>query len=274
MPQRPLPTPPPIPPDARRPRRAVAVLSEGPRVPVATEVMVPPPVPPEARRVRSPAALASAPDADLVTASRDGDRRAFAELVRRYRPRIMALALQMTASRADSDDITQEVFLQALEGLPGFGGRCAFYTWLYRIALNTILEARSSRQRRVVDLDDPRVSLAVAVDASHNPAHATELRETYIQLVRAFDTLSPLLRSTVALITLQGLSLAAAAEVMGTTEGTVAWRMHEARDQLRRTLQPSGVTAGVSVVIPSRQRVVEHDTPGASLALALTLACV
>ncbi len=262
MPPRPRVQPPPIPPQARRGAVAEPVRA------------LPPPVPPEARRVRSPATVAASSPEALVASAQGGDARSFAELVRRYRPRILALALHMTASPTDAEDIAQEVFLRAFQHLAEFEGRSAFFTWIYRIALNKILETRARRRRLVVDLDDPRVALAVAVDASGQPQRALELRETYTQLVRAFDALSPLLRSTVALTTLQGLSFAEAAVVLSTTEGTIAWRMHEAREQLRRALRPESVAADAPVPTPSRRRAVATDTSSASLALALALACI
>lgn len=195
---------------------------------------VPPPIPPEALRPRlGPEATTEA----LVEAARVGDARAFGHLVRRYRPRILALGLHLTGSRSDAEDVAQDAFLRAFQALPEFEGRSAFFTWVYRIAVNRALQLRAGRRAQPrADLDDPRVALAVAVDAAAAPGRALELRETYAQLVAAFDALSPLLRTTVALVTLQGLSHPEVAAVMDSTEGTIAWRMHEARAQLRRAL--------------------------------------
>lgn len=173
----------------------------------------------------------------LVRAARNGHARAFQELVRRFRPRIRALALQLTANASDADDVTQDVFLKAWENLGGFEGRSAFFTWVYRIAVNRALQVRQrAAARPCVDPDDPRVTLAVAADGHASPTHALELRERYGQLLWAFDQLSPLLRTTVALTTLQGLSYPEAAAVLGVPEGTIAWRMHEARAKLRAAL--------------------------------------
>ncbi|MCS6798911.1 MAG: sigma-70 family RNA polymerase sigma factor [Myxococcota bacterium] len=181
-----------------------------------------------------PAAEASA----LVDAARTGDRRAFSELVRRYRPRIYALALQLTGSASEADDVTQDAFLRAFANMSRFEGRSEFFTWLYRIALNRALNGRrDGRRRQRVDMDDPRVQAALAVDAGGDPRRAMELRETYAQLVAALDALSPVLRTTVVLTVLQRLSQREAAVVLGTTEGTVAWRIHEARRQMRETLR-------------------------------------
>jgi RNA polymerase sigma-70 factor, ECF subfamily len=173
----------------------------------------------------------------LVKRAQGGDRAAFDDLVRRYRARIYALTLHLTGSRSEADDITQDVFTRAYQRLDTFGGRSEFFTWLYRIAVNRALNARrDTARRRTSGLDDPRVQAAVAVDAYGDPRRAAELRQTYARLVAALDRLSPTLRSTVVLVALQGLSHDEAAAVLGCSAGTVAWRIHEARNQLRAAL--------------------------------------
>ncbi len=170
----------------------------------------------------------------LVDAAKAGDDRAFEELFRRYRPRIYALALHLTGQPSDAEDITQDAFLKAYSKLAGFEGRSEFFTWLYRITLHRALNVRRNRgRRRTVGLEDPRVMAAVAVDAHGDPRRALELQEAYAHLLAAFDRLSPTLRTTVVLTTLQGLSYKEAAVVLNTSEGTVAWRVHEARRKLQ-----------------------------------------
>jgi RNA polymerase sigma-70 factor, ECF subfamily len=174
----------------------------------------------------------------LVKRAQAGDRAAFDDLVRRYRARIYALTLHLTGSRSEADDITQDVFTRAYQQLHTFAGRSEFFTWLYRIAVNRSLNARrDTARRRTSGLDDPRVQAAVAVDANGDPRRAAELRQTYARLVGALDRLSPTLRSTVVLVALQGLSHDEAAAVLGCPAGTVAWRIHEARNQLRASLE-------------------------------------
>lgn len=195
----------------------------------------------------------------LVAAAKAGDKRAFEELVVKYRPRIFALALHLTGSRSDADDITQDAFLRAYRKLDGFEGRSQFFTWLYRIALHRALnKTRDRGRRRTVGLDDARVAAAVAVDAAGDPMRTLELRQTYGHLLTAFDSLSPLLRSTIVLTTVQDLNYREAAVVLNTTEGTVAWRIHEARkklrgemDRLQKDPTPSGVrTHRISGIAP------------------------
>ncbi len=189
-----------------------------------------------------PLPVREAPPAALVARAQHGDRAAFGELMRRYRPRIYALALHLTGDAHDADDVAQEAFLRAYRAIGDFRQAAEFFTWVYRIAVNLALNVRRgrARRRRLVGgaLDDPRVALAVQADASGDPRRAVELRQTYARLVEALDALSPSLRSTVVLVALQGLSHEQAGAVLGCPPGTIAWRIHEARQKLARALAP------------------------------------
>jgi RNA polymerase sigma-70 factor (ECF subfamily) len=175
--------------------------------------------------------------AALVRRTQLGDRAAFNELVRRYRERIFALVLHLTGSESDADDITQEVFLGAYRHIDQFAGRSEFFTWVYRIAVNRALNARRDRSRRnETPIDDPRLTHALAADASGDPGRAAELRQTYQRLLGALDSLPPELRTTVVLVALQGLSHAEVAVIQDCSPGTIAWRIHHARGKLQRAL--------------------------------------
>ncbi|MDH5491800.1 MAG: sigma-70 family RNA polymerase sigma factor [Myxococcales bacterium] len=174
----------------------------------------------------------------LVEAAKRGEPGAFDGLVRKYRPRIYALALHLTGRPSDADDITQDAFLRAYSKIESFEGRSEFFTWLYRIALHRALNVKRDRgRRRTVGLEDARVDAAIAVDAVGDPRRALELRESYTHLLAAFDELSESLRTTVVLTTLQGLSYREAAVVLETNEGTIAWRVHEARRKIRGAME-------------------------------------
>lgn len=174
----------------------------------------------------------------LVDAARGGDPRAFDALVTRYRKRIFALALHISGSASEADDITQDVFLKAYRALPQFEGRSQFFTWVYRMTVNRSLNAKRDRLRRGEDSIEDIVELAVQVDARTNPAKATELRETYARLLRALDGLPAEMRTTVILVSLQGMSHGEVAVVQDVSEGTIAWRMHEARRRLMESMAP------------------------------------
>jgi RNA polymerase sigma-70 factor (ECF subfamily) len=183
------------------------------------------------------AAQRRARDADvLVEAARAGDASAFDRLVRRFRPRIYALALHLSGSASDADDIAQDAFVQAYKHMAHFEGRSHFFTWLYRITVNRALSKQREQRTRGVSLDDVRVEVAMRFDAPSDPRQALELRETYSALLEGLDGLSSSLKSAVVLTALQGLSYQEAAIVLGTTDGAIAVRIHEARKQLRAAL--------------------------------------
>jgi len=175
----------------------------------------------------------------LVAAAKAGDGRAFDSLVKRYRKRIFALALHMTGSAHEADDITQEVFLKAYRALPQFEGRSQFFTWVYRMTVNRSLNSRRDRARRGEDtIDDPRLELAMEVYARGNPGREAELRQTYARLLRALDSLPIDMRTTVILVSLQGMSHGEVGVIQKVSEGTIAWRMHEARRRLHEAMAP------------------------------------
>jgi RNA polymerase sigma-70 factor (ECF subfamily) len=185
------------------------------------------------------AELEAATATALVVAAKAGDQRAFEALVVRYRKRIFALALHITGSSSEADDIAQDVFLKAYRALPQFEGRSQFFTWVYRMAVNRSLNVRRDRARRGEDtLDDPRLELAVAVDARSNPGREAELRQTYARLLRALDSLPIDMRTTVILVSMQGMSHGEVAVIQNLSEGTIAWRMHEARRRLNEAMAP------------------------------------
>src|SRR5437868_14200223 len=96
----------------------------------------------------TPAQREAATAALLVSRAKAGDASAFGDLVRPYRKRIFALALHLSGSASDADDIVQDVFIRAYKALPQFEGRSEFFTWMYRLTLNRAFDARRSRVRR------------------------------------------------------------------------------------------------------------------------------
>jgi RNA polymerase sigma-70 factor (ECF subfamily) len=195
----------------------------------------------------------------LVDAAKAGDQAAFAALVTRYRKRIFALALHITGSASEADDIAQDVFLKAYRALPEFEGRSQFFTWVYRMTVNRSLNVCRDRARRGEDmLEDPRLELAVAVDARSDPGRAAELRQRYARLLRALDALPADMRTTVILVSLQGLAHGEVAVVQKISEGTVAWRMHEARRRLNEAMMPQKLQRRRELSAELSRVLVEH----------------
>lgn len=189
----------------------------------------------------TPAQREAATAALLVARAKAGEPHAFDALVRRYRKRIFALALHLSGSESDADDIAQDVFIRAFRALDQFEGRSEFFTWVYRLAVNRSLDARRASARRSessIDESDPRIERALQVDADGDPRRAAELRQTYARALRALDALPPEMRTTVVLVALQGLSNAEAAVVQRCSRGTIAWRLHKGRRRLLEATAP------------------------------------
>jgi RNA polymerase sigma-70 factor (ECF subfamily) len=188
--------------------------------------------------------MSSLSDRDLVDRARAGNEQAFAQLVRRHQQRIHRLALHILRDRAEAEDVTQETFIRAFRALARFDGRSEPYTWFYRIAVNLSLNAIRSRksQRTTSDGDDPRLeSIAgdTRVAGADPPAQAAN-RQLYAALAQGIDELSETLRTTLILVCMDGRSHEEASQILGAPEGTIAWRVHEARRKLREFMAKRG----------------------------------
>lgn len=182
---------------------------------------------------------APATEPDLVTRAQAGDQAAFGELVRLHQGRVQACAMQMLGSRAEADDAAQEAFIRAWRALSRFDGRAKLSTWLYRITVNVCLNRiRGNKRHKASDLGGEGVPEPAADpdQGGTNPHRNVERSQMYGRVGLALEDLSPSLRSAVVLVLLQGLSHREAGEVLDCAEGTVAWRIHEARRRLRVSL--------------------------------------
>lgn len=173
----------------------------------------------------------SAEDAACLARARAGDRAAFAELVRKHQRRIYRAAFHMTGSHSDADDVCQEAFLRAYRGLRGFDGRAEFGTWLYRIVINASLNhLRSRRRERAEELPDETVA------TGQDPRQQAEGREQMRAVLAGLAALSVTLRVTLILATLEQMPYREIAAALEVPEGTVAWRVNQARKLLRLQL--------------------------------------
>lgn len=191
-----------------------------------------------------------AEEADDLARARRGDRQAFAGLVRRYQRRVYAAALHILGNHGDADDVTQETFIRAYRGLSGFDGRADFFTWLYRITINTALNAMRSSKRGQALSDRSQVeaehgggrpeSLGVL---ERTPAEWALLSADLRRVMEAVASLSPPLRITLVMATVDDVPYKQIAEILEIPEGTVAWRVNEARRLLRLKLSTDDAAA-------------------------------
>jgi RNA polymerase sigma-70 factor (ECF subfamily) len=190
--------------------------------------------------------MAALTDRELVDRARSGDAGAFGQLVRRHQTRIHRLAAHLLRSRAEAEDVTQETFIRAYRALARFDGRSEPYTWFYRIAVNLSLNALRSRKARrtTTDVDDPRFdALASQAHGGDEPPADAARRQLYEALARGIDGLSETLRTTLVLVCIDGRSHEEASAILGAPEGTIAWRVHEARKKLRQYMAGEGFGA-------------------------------
>jgi len=188
--------------------------------------------------------MAHRTDRELVDAARGGEAEAFGAIVRRHQKRIFRLTSHLLRSAAEAEDVTQETFVRAYGALARFDGRSEPFTWIYRIAVNLSLNAIRARKttRNSAPPDDPKVEglLFESRGAGTTPADATQDRELALALIDGLGELSETLRTTLILVGVDGLSHAEAGKILGCPEGTVAWRVHEARRKLRAYLAGRG----------------------------------
>ena len=166
------------------------------------------------------------PDGSLVSAAIGGDREAFGELLRRHYDRIHGLAWQMTGSRADADDIAQDVCCTLVEKIGSFRGEAKFSTWLCGLVFNCCRD-HHRRRRSFLGFTE---RLAVLTSLTRGPDGRDLHDQVWID--SAISRLKPAYRDTVVLVAGQQLTHAEAAEILGITESTVSWRMHEVRRML------------------------------------------
>jgi len=162
-------------------------------------------------------------DEDLVIAAAAGDRASFEALLRRHYDRIHGLAWRLTGSRADADDIAQDVCCTLVDRIGSFRGEAKFTTWLTGITFNAARDFRR-RRRSFGGMIEKLTVLAGLADAPDG-------RDAYdaIWVKSAIARLKPAFRDTAVLVAGEQLTHAEAAAILGVSENTVAWRMHEVR---------------------------------------------
>ncbi|MGC9008149.1 MAG: RNA polymerase sigma factor RpoE, partial [Halothiobacillaceae bacterium] len=182
-------------------------------------------------------------DQQLVARAREGDQRAFELLVRKYQHKVLKLIMRYVRDMDEAMDLTQETFVKAWKALGSFRGDSAFYTWIYRIAVNTAKNHLVSVQRQpyTVDLDADETDQYAAepgltdTDTPEGEAFGSELHRVVMQ---AIHDLPEDLRTAITLRELEGLSYEEIAEVMGCPIGTVRSRIFRAREAIDKRLKP------------------------------------
>lgn len=177
-------------------------------------------------------------DEDLARRAQAGDRQAFGVLVDRYWPRVQRWLLGVTRSNQLAEDLAQETFLKAWRGIASFAPATSFRAWAFRIARNGLIDHRR-REREAVSLDT--CEEMSGGDAA--PLAQLMHEETQVLIARACERLPVSVREAFLLRTQEGLSFAEIAAALESTEETVRWRVHKARQHLLKELS-SHLSAG------------------------------
>lgn len=176
-------------------------------------------------------------EARLIERIRKGDSEAFSALVLEYEKPVFNIALRMTGSREDAEDISQESFIKAYNSLSSYRGDAAFSTWLYRIVSNTCLDfLRKQKNRQALSLsvenDDEETEELDISDESSSPEQLLERKLTRESVQRGLSALSEEHRSVLLLREIQGLSYDEIGSALGLEAGTVKSRIARARKKL------------------------------------------
>lgn len=182
-------------------------------------------------------------DEQLVERVQRGDKNAFNLLVRKYQHKVVNLVARYVNNPGDVPDVAQEAFIKAYRALPTFRGESAFYTWLYRIAVNTAKNYLTSQGRRPpssdVEADEAEYygggEALQEVATPENLALTDEIKRT---VFTAIEALPEDLRTAITLREMEGLSYEEIAEIVDCPVGTVRSRIFRAREAIDKKLQP------------------------------------
>lgn len=180
-------------------------------------------------------------DRQLIAECLRGQTAAFGELVRRYQDRLFNTVYRLVGNAEDAQDVVQDAFIHAYQSLDRFKGDSLFFTWLYRIAVNTAISLRR-KQRVVLSFDTGREVNGERLEPQDpsecsQPGHALEQAEQERRIQHALHQLSPEHRAVLVLKDMEGQKYEAMAEILQVPIGTVRSRLHRARLELRQRLE-------------------------------------
>lgn len=181
-----------------------------------------------------------ASDQHLIDQCLAGQTDAFGQLVERYQYRLFGSLVHVIGSADDAQDVAQDAFVQAFEKLGTFRGQSAFYSWLFRIALNAAVSAKRKTRRVTGSVDAIREATGdepVDKNTSSSPDNAAHVGDRQRLVRRALAQLPEEYRTALVLKEMDDLKYEEIAEILGVPLGTVRSRIHRARQELRMRLQ-------------------------------------
>lgn len=184
-------------------------------------------------------------DQQLVDRVKRGDKRAYELLFIKYQPQLVGLVGRYLRDQDEVQDVVQEAFIKAYKALPRFRGDSAFYTWLYRIAINTAKNHLVSRSRRPpstdIDIEDGEFQDSSGILSDiQNPENSLATEQLEAVVYKAIDDLAEDLKVAITLREFEGLSYDEIAEVMDCPVGTVRSRIFRAREAIEKKIAGIG----------------------------------
>lgn len=178
-------------------------------------------------------------DWELVQRCQAGEIEAFQELTARYYQKILLVVTGILNHREDALEVAQETFFRAYKKIKSFKGGSAFYTWLYRIAVNQAIDFQRRQKRNPMEF---RESMEEVVDSQEesvrDPLSQLQGKEIGEKLLAAMNDLTPDHRAVIVMRAVEGLSYKDISGILGCSEGTVMSRLHYARKKLQEKLGP------------------------------------
>ena len=173
----------------------------------------------------------------LINLVKKGDKKAYEVLVLQYQDRLVFSVYKFLKDYELAQDIAQEAFVKAFKNIEKFRGDSSFYTWIYRIAINTAKNLLSSKARSSEVYDDEIIELKLSESAvtTENPENILEAEELRSKMMDAIQSLPDDIRTTLSLREFDGLSYEEIAEVQNCPIGTVRSRIHKGREILDKT---------------------------------------
>jgi len=185
-------------------------------------------------------------DESLIRRFKNGDEESFKELVKRYQSRVYSIVFAMLGDKNDADDICQEIFVKLYRSLYQFKGKSKFFTWLYRLTVNTCINAQNGRKRKLqtISLSYPvgetekPLAEFVEEEGGNSSINILKNKELGMKINSAIDSLSDELKEVFVLREIEDLSYKELAKILQCSEGTVKSRLFRARDKLKEKLLP------------------------------------
>jgi len=186
----------------------------------------------------------STSDEILIKKFKTGDESSFEKLVEKYQSRVYSIALSMLRDKNDADDVSQEIFVKVYRSLHKFKGKSKFFTWLYRITINTCINSRNGggKRKKIVSLSQPideqgnDLYTYLPQKRFKSPLEVLKNKELSEKIKLAIDSLSDGLKEVFILREIEDISYKELANILQCPEGTIKSRLFRARDQLKEKL--------------------------------------